>query len=134
MRRVGGAEHDRNTIPWTSLSSQDQASCERRIEPHVPLDVYQALMEAPPHTEAVTSQQERHELRTVLNDAVESLGDEDRWIWEARVHRRISMRAIGRELAIPKSTVARRLVLIQEKLAAQLADNPTVREHMENRA
>ena len=128
-KNPSNGDWDRNAVPWSALAARDQFEAETRIPPRVPTDQYQSVMEAPPNTEPAMSLDDRHELREIINDAVEGLDPEDKWIWEARVHRKMSIRAIGRELGIPKTSLGRQLQAIREQLQQELQTHPVIKEH-----
>lgn len=83
---------------------------------------YQALMECAPGDEPELSKQELEPLRAILNDAIDRLSPRDQWIFTALVYRRMSVRALGRELALSKTHIARERDRIMSELRVQLLD------------
>ena len=72
-----------------------------------PTTEMQALMESPPFTEPEVSRLERLELRDVICDALDDLDEQEQWIFDALFVRRLSLRELAAEIAMPKTTVAR---------------------------
>lgn len=95
-----------------------------------PLTAMQALMEAAPFEEPPISIEELADLREILCDALDKLSDQSRWIVEACVSGRTSLRELGREIALSKTHVARLRDAAFAELREILADNPTVLEHI----
>lgn len=88
--------------------------------PDTPL---QALMEAPPFAEPETSKMELLGMRDILADALEALDPREKWIFESRCIRRLSVRDVAAELNMPSSTVwlvyQRAVGKLRETLSAQ---------------
>ncbi len=91
-----------------------------------PFNIYEALMRSRPHEEAEEAQEELLPLREVLQDAIDNLGERDRWVIDALVVRRISMRALARELGVTKSTIGRWRDKALRELRGVLASEPLV--------
>lgn len=72
---------------------------------HRPETPIQALMEARPFDEPETSKMEMLGLRDILADALDALDARERWIFEGRCIRKLSVRQLAVELAMPHSTV-----------------------------
>lgn len=83
---------------------------------------YQALMECAPGDQPEMSKQELEPLRAILNDAVDTLSPRDQWIFSALVYRKMSVRALGRELALSKTHIARERDRIMGQLRELLLD------------
>jgi RNA polymerase sigma factor (sigma-70 family) len=81
----------------------------------------QALMEAKPFEEPDSSVGGSIELRERLNGAVDSLPQRLKWVFEAAHYRGMSVREIGRELSISKTTAHRlyrdAVALLRERLS-----------------
>ena len=69
-------------------------------------------------------------LRDAIAEAVASLGERDRWVFEAVVYRGSSFRALGRELNLAKSYVHRLYQAACDDLAFALVDHPAVVDHI----
>lgn len=95
-----------------------------------PDNEWEALLTAPPHTEPEISREERLPLRDVIADALDQLTDEERWVFDALVVRKLSLRQLGRELAISKSSVARHRDQTYARLRELLSAHPTVRSYL----
>lgn len=67
----------------------------------------EAIMQAPPHMEPLTSREEMLPLRNVLADALEQLEPHERWVFERAVIERQSIRSIAADLSVGKSTADR---------------------------
>jgi len=85
-----------------------------------PLTLIEALQRASPHQEPVTSREERIDLQEIVLDALDSLEEWERWLLNAVLFERMSLRQIEFVLGIPKTTVARRRDSILKKLRVHL--------------
>ena len=97
---------------------------------HRPRDIYDAVLRAMPFDEPEESIAEQDELREVLADALDSLTEEEQWIFLMLTTVRLSLRFVGRVLDVPKTTLARRRDRIIRKLQAALEDSPLVQERV----
>lgn len=71
-------------------------------------------------------------LRDLLNDAIEdTLSPLELWIFNAVFIERQSLRALGRQINRPKTTVARMRDNAVKKLREALQDNPAIIAHLE---
>ena len=86
-----------------------------------------ALMELAPHQESsVPSLMETIALKEAVGEAIDALEPEDRWIINALFVEHLSLRAVGRILGIPKTSLARRRDYIRRQLMANLSESPAV--------
>jgi len=98
-----------------------------------PFTPYESIMCAPPGVEPGISQMELIHLRDILNDAIEDvLTPLELWIFNAIFIERQSLRALGRQINRPKTTVARIRDGAVKKLREALQDNPSIVEYLEN--
>lgn len=112
----------------TSVETLDQNGTLSR-----PFTPYEALMSAAPGEPIDYSQMELLALRDVINDAIEEvLTDLERWVFNALVVERQSLRELGRQLNRPKSTIARIRDRSAAKLALALEGHPTITHHLES--
>ena len=88
----------------------------------------EALMSCPPAEDPEESVLEQLALREALADALASLEEDDRWIFDMLIVVRLSLRFVGRVVGIPKTTLARRRDRIVNNIRQQLLINPVVRE------
>ena len=88
----------------------------------------EALMSCPPAEDPEESVLEQLALREALADALDSLEEDDRWIFDMLIVVRLSLRFVGRVVGVPKTTLARRRDRIVADLQEQLLENPVVRE------
>jgi DNA-directed RNA polymerase specialized sigma subunit len=91
----------------------------------------EALMVCFPLDEPEESVLEQLLLREALADALDSLEEDDRWIFDMLIVVRLSLRFVGRVIGIPKTTLARRRDRIIADLQEQLFDNPVVKERVD---
>jgi len=91
---------------------------------------YDALMRTAPGVEPEESIEEQNELREILADALDSLTEEEQWIYLMLTTVRLSLRFVGLVLGVPKTTLARRRDRIIQKLQETLMESPLVRERM----
>lgn len=96
-----------------------------------PLNEYDAIMRAAPFQPIEVSRAERYELRDILVDAIDSLTEEERWTFDALFIRRASLRALGSEIGVPKTTLARRRDALVMKLRLLLQDQPKIIAYLE---
>ena len=95
-----------------------------------PISPIEALMSCAPSEEPEESVMEQLSLRDTLADALDTLDDDERWIFDMLVVVRLSLRFVGRVVGIPKTTLARRRDKIIEKLQAQLLEHPIVQRRV----
>ena len=88
----------------------------------------EALITCAPAQEPEESVLEQLALRDILADALDSLEEDDRWIFDMLIVVRLSLRFVGRVVGLPKTTLARRRDTIVAGLQEQLLENPVVRE------
>ena len=88
----------------------------------------EALIACPPAQEPEESVLEQLALREALADALDSLEEDDRWIFDMLIVVRLSLRFVGLVIGMPKTTVARRRDRIVADLRERLLENPVVRE------
>ena len=91
---------------------------------------YDALMRTAPGVEPEESIEEQNELREILADALDSLTEEEQWIYLMLTTVRLSLRFVGLVLGVPKTTLARRRDRIIQKLQEALMESPLVRERI----
>ena len=91
---------------------------------------YDALMRTAPGVEPEESIEEQNELREILADALDSLTEEEQWIYLMLTTVRLSLRFVGLVLGVPKTTLARRRDRIIQKLQETLMESPLVQERM----
>ena len=111
---LGPAQADRPALavrPWTQRRPENR---------------YDALMRAEPGVEPEESIEEQDELREILADALDSLTEEEQWIFLMLTTVQLSLRFVGRVLDVPKTTLARRRDRIIQKLQAALLESPLV--------
>jgi RNA polymerase sigma factor (sigma-70 family) len=90
----------------------------------------QALMECQPHREPEVSRIERLELRDVIVDALDDLDMQEQWIFDALFVRRLSLRELAAEIAMPKTTVARWRDRLLSRLRDKLETDPRITEYL----
>jgi len=88
------------------------------------------LLRVAPFDEPQESIQEQDELREILADALDSLTEEERWIFLMLTTVKLSLRFVGRVLDVPKTTLARRRDRIVRKLQDELADSVLVQRRL----
>ena len=87
----------------------------------------EALMELAPHEEpTVQSILGTAALKEAIGAAIDNLNDEDKWIFNALFVEKLSLRAAGRVMGIPKTSLARRRDYIRRRLIAELAESEIV--------
>ena len=87
-------------------------------------------MRVAPFDEPEESIEEQDELREILADALDSLTEEERWIFLMLTTVRLSLRFVGAVLDVPKTTLARRRDRIVRKLQEQLSESTLVQERL----
>jgi len=87
-------------------------------------------MRVAPFDEPEESIEEQDELREILADALDSLTEEERWIFLMLTKVKLSLRFVGRVLGVPKTTLARRRDRIVQKLQDELADSALVQRRL----
>ena len=98
---------------------------------HAPRDdteIEKMMQEAPGQERPRSSLEATADLREVLADAVEALNDEERWIIERLFIEGLSLRATGRMMNIPKTTLARKRDKIRRRLILELTEDSHVKE------
>jgi len=96
---------------------------------HRPLTEIEALLQLAPHQESqVPALETTAALREAIADAIDTLTDEDEWIFNALCVAGLSLRFTGRVLGIPKTTLARRRDSIRRQLMAELTQHQFVRD------
>tara|TARA_E500000305_G_scaffold86449_1_gene72694 strand:- start:185 stop:478 length:294 start_codon:yes stop_codon:yes gene_type:complete len=88
------------------------------------------LLRVAPFDEPQESIQEQDELREILADALDSLTEEERWIFLMLTTVKLSLRFVGRVLDVPKTTLARRRDRIVRKLQDELTDSALVQRRL----
>ena len=112
------------------LGPASDHSTGRHWHHHRPQTVYDALLRVAPFDEPQESIQEQDELREILADALDSLTEEERWIFLMLTTVKLSLRFVGRVLDVPKTTLARRRDRIVRKLQDELADSVLVQRRL----
>lgn len=126
-------------IPWDmdpdpSDPSASETGPQRAFVGHSewrPVSPLESLMQTAPHSDPATSRQERLPLRDVLADAIDMLSEEERWIFDALFVRRASLRALGRELSLSKTGVARKRDRLLDRLREHLGNEQIVKEYLD---
>ena len=94
-----------------------------------PMTDIQALMELAPFQDSWTSSLEATaHLKELVGQAIDDLSPEDRWIFNALIVERLSLRGAGRILGIPKTSLARRRDKIRRELMTGLIESELVQE------
>ena len=114
-------------LPWARVGDRRMhiSAFHRAMSP------IEALMVCFPLDEPEESVLEQLLLREALADALDSLEEDDRWIFDMLIVVRLSLRFVGRVIGIPKTTLARRRDRIIANLQEQLFDNPVVKERVD---
>ena len=98
---------------------------------YIPETPIQALMETLPNEKPLWSRIERHSIREILNDAIEDTLDPlEMWVFNALHVERKSLRKVGKELSIPKTTISRIRDRAAKKLQKKLSSNETIQEYL----
>ena len=112
------------------MGPASEGSPSRHWHRHRPQTVYDALLRVAPFDEPEESIEEQDELREILADALDSLTEEERWIFLMLTKVKLSLRFVGRVLGVPKTTLARRRDRIVQKLQDELADSALVQRRL----
>jgi len=94
----------------------------------------QALMETAPGETPRSSTEGLLPLRDLLSDAIDALDPRERWIFDATVVERKSIREVGRELNLAKSWVDRLKQRAVANLREALATEPIILAYLERTA
>ena len=115
MSRVREIAYDFTATQWANASQH------RADRP------WQALMECAPGNEPDQSIEELAPLREIIVDVLQdTLNEREQWIFDALFTRRMSLRQLGRELALSKTHIARLRDEIRDKLATALLEYPEI--------
>jgi RNA polymerase sigma factor (sigma-70 family) len=95
-----------------------------------PDNPWEALVQAQPHHEVAVSRAELLPLRDVISDAIDTLDEQQRWIFDSLFVRRLSLRQLGREIGMPKSTVARWRDRLLDELRQKLEHEPLIERYL----
>lgn len=89
-------------------------------------------METLPLEEPLVSKAERYRLREIVNEAIdETLEPIELWVFNALFVEKKSLRTVGSELQIPKTTIARIRDRGTHKLRDVLSQHPLIQEYLE---
>ena len=91
----------------------------------------EALIACPPAQEPEESVLEQLAFREALADALDSLEEDDRWLFDMLIVVRLSLRFVGLVIGMPKTTVARRRDRIIADLRQRLLDHPVIKERLD---
>ncbi len=91
----------------------------------------EALIACAPSQEPEESVLEQLALREALADTLDSLEEDDRWIFDMLIVVRLSLRFVGLVIGMPKTTVARRRDRIIADLQRRLLDHPVIKERLD---
>ena len=91
----------------------------------------EALIACAPSQEPEESVLEQLALREALADTLDSLEEDDRWIFDMLIVVRLSLRFVGLVIGMPKTTVARRRDRIIADLQRRLLDQPVIMERLD---
>ena len=91
----------------------------------------EALVACSPHQEPEESILEQLALRESLADALDTLEEDDRWLFDMLIVVRLSLRFVGRVIGMPKTTVARRRDKIIANLRDILVNDPVVKKRFD---
>ena len=96
---------------------------------HRPLTEIEALLQLAPHQDSqILALETTAALREAIADAIDTLPEDDEWIFNALCVAGLSLRFTGRVLGIPKTTLARRRDAIRRRLMAELTQHQFVRD------
>jgi len=95
-----------------------------------PWDPIQALMECAPGDEPAVSKLELLALREAIADAIDALGERERWIVNALMVERLSLRSVARQLGMSKTFVAWLRDRAIGQLRCTLSNSPAVQAHL----
>ena len=94
-----------------------------------PTSNVESLMELAPFQDPILIPLETTaSIKELLGEVIDDLSAEDRWIFNALVVERLSLREAGRILGIPKTSLARRRDKIRRELMTKLIDSEHIRE------
>ena len=97
-----------------------------------PTSEIESLMQLAPHREAILpSIESTQAVKEIVGKIIDDLSDEDRWIFNALVVERLSLRGAGRILGIPQTSLARRRDKIRRELMAKLIKCKPIQEWLE---
>jgi len=87
-------------------------------------------MRCPPGDEPLESIDEQNELREIVANALETLTEEEQWIFHMLTTVKLSLRFVGGVMGIPKTTLARKRDKMIQKLQVTLLESPIVHERL----
>lgn len=87
-------------------------------------------MRCAPFEDPQPSRAEMLALRETIADAIDTLPERQRWIFNACVIERRAIRAVADDLSLTKSYVHRLLHEARAKLAMRLGEHPQVQEYL----
>lgn len=99
-----------------------------------PATAMQALMEATPGHEPDTSKEELLDIGDVIADAISDLPERDRYIFNALVVERVSLRRLAVRLSMSKTHMARERDRICAVLREELSEYPIITEYLGDNA
>lgn len=102
-------------------------------DPH-PENEFEALMRCRPFEDPHTPKDELLPMRDVLQDAIEELSPREQWILDALIVRRVSHRALARELGVSKSLIGYLRDQAVTWLRLRLEHEPLIAEYLERQA
>ena len=119
---VGDAEDGANSksVHW-----------ENHVERRRPSNEYEALMECAPYQEPETHAEQLLALREVLADAIDSLPEREREVFDGVFLRRETLSRLGERLGYSKMHVSRIRDKATSLLRERLADNPLILEYLD---
>ncbi len=110
-------------VPYNPLVPHSQAH-------RTPETDMEALLMAAPHQDPERSSESLLHLRDILADAIEQLDPKFRFVFEGCVIERRSLRDLGRDLSVSKSTVDRWKQEAVKCLRVLLEDSQPIKEHL----
>ena len=114
-----------------ALDWLNDAEIEAGFPRYKPATALQALMDAAPYTEPVSSIEEMTELFDIVRGAIESLHSDDQMLIEAIVFERMSFRGLEARYNIPKSIIHRRYAAAILELRGLLIEYPLIVEYLD---
>jgi DNA-directed RNA polymerase specialized sigma24 family protein len=94
-----------------------------------PMTNIEELMELAPFQDSWSpSLEATADLKELIGQAIDDLTPEDKWIFNALIVERLSLRGAGRILGIPKTSLARRRDRIRRELMAKLIKSKPIEE------
>jgi RNA polymerase sigma factor (sigma-70 family) len=140
--RDGAVRRKRNDITHNQQDIAFDAQNIDRVPLHVRATPYQyrpetdiqALMEAGLCEEPLTSKRELYDIGVLLDEALDSLTDLERYVFDACVVERKGIRVVAKQLARSKSGIHVILRRAKKKLAAELQDHPLIIDYLERQA